>query len=193
MNRIFSLYLLALGLWSFCSFIWHADFPGIGDPRWLQASVFFGISYVPILCHFAVTFLGLDTKKIFRVGLWAMYGLLLVVLTFVVYIPAFSYDFTQHEGFVWDDDSHFIRDQLVHADDGMDELSTTDFTVISELRDGEVSTCTASPEDFGLERAKIDDLLVDSPEQSAEMIRGVLAGQPGPARDIALLNAAACS
>jgi PAS domain S-box-containing protein len=79
-NRIFSLYLLALGLWSFCSFIWHADSPVIGDPRWLQASAFFGISYVPLLYHFVVTFLGLDTKPIFRVGLWAMYGLLFVVL-----------------------------------------------------------------------------------------------------------------
>ena len=46
-NRIFSVYLLAMGLWSFCSFIWHADFPVIGDPRWLQASVFFGISHAP--------------------------------------------------------------------------------------------------------------------------------------------------
>jgi len=80
MNRLFSLYLLAMGLWSFCSFMWHADFPGIGDPRWLQASVFFGISHGPLLYHFLVTFLGLDTKPIFRVGLWAMYGMLAVVL-----------------------------------------------------------------------------------------------------------------
>jgi two-component sensor histidine kinase len=80
MNRIFSLYLLAMGLWSFCSFIWHADFPVIGDPRWVQVSVFFAISQGPLLYHFLVTFLGLDTKPIFRVGLWAMYILLAVVL-----------------------------------------------------------------------------------------------------------------
>jgi two-component sensor histidine kinase len=79
-NRIFSVYLLAMGLWSFCSFIWHADFPIIGDPRWLQVSFFFAISYVPVLYHFVVTFLGLDTKPIFRGSLWAMYGLLFVAL-----------------------------------------------------------------------------------------------------------------
>jgi len=80
MNRIFSVYLLAMGLWSFCSFMWHADFPVIGDPRWIQAGLFFGFSHTPLLYHFVVTFLGLDTKPIFKAGLWAMYGLLFVVL-----------------------------------------------------------------------------------------------------------------
>jgi two-component sensor histidine kinase len=79
-NRIFSVYLVAMGLWSFSSLMWHADFPGIGDPRWLQASVFFGISYVPLLYHFVVAFLGLDSRPIFRGSLWAMYSLLAVVL-----------------------------------------------------------------------------------------------------------------
>jgi two-component sensor histidine kinase/GAF domain-containing protein len=79
-NRLFSAYLLVMGLWSFTSFIWHADFPIIGDPRWLQASVFFGISYVSLMYHLVLTFLGLDTRPIFRVGLWTMYGLLVVIL-----------------------------------------------------------------------------------------------------------------
>jgi signal transduction histidine kinase/CheY-like chemotaxis protein len=80
MNRIFSVYLLAMGLWTFSSFMWHADFPVIGDPRWLQVSLFFGTSYAPLLYYFVVTFLGLDTKPIFRGSVWAMFGLLPVVL-----------------------------------------------------------------------------------------------------------------
>ena len=84
-----------------------------------------------------------------------------------------------------------VRAMVVHAADGLDELSTTAPTKISELRDGKVATRTVSPEDFGLARATMDDLLVDSPEQSAELIRGVLGGAAGPARDIVVLNAAA--
>ena len=83
------------------------------------------------------------------------------------------------------------RAMVVHADDGLDELSTTAETRVCELRDGKVASRRVSPEDFALERAKMDDLLVDSPEQSAAVIRGVLGGRKGPARDIVVLNAAA--
>ena len=84
-----------------------------------------------------------------------------------------------------------VRAMVVHAADGLDELSTTAPTRISELKDGKVTTRTVQPEDFGLPRAKMTDLLVESSRQSAEVIQGVLAGQAGPARDIVLLNAAA--
>lgn len=83
------------------------------------------------------------------------------------------------------------RAMVVHADDGLDELSTISATQISELRDGRVTTRRVEPEEFGLDRAKMDDLLVDSPEQSGEVIRAVLGGEKGPARDIVVLNAAA--
>ena len=83
------------------------------------------------------------------------------------------------------------RAMVVHADDGLDELSTISATQISELRDGRVTTRRVQPEEFGLARAKMDDLLVDSPEQSAGFIRKVLGGEKGPARDIVVLNAAA--
>jgi len=84
-----------------------------------------------------------------------------------------------------------VRAMVVHAEDGLDEVSTTSPTKISELRDGEIATRTVTPEDFGLARATMDDLLVESPEQSAEIIRAVLSGEKGPARDMAVLNAAA--
>ena len=80
---------------------------------------------------------------------------------------------------------------VVHADDGLDELSTTSETKVSEWRDGRVATRTVRPEDFGLERAKLDDLLIDSPEASAGVVRDMLAGREGPPRDIVVLNAAA--
>ncbi len=78
-----------------------------------------------------------------------------------------------------------------HAEDGMDELSITATTHVAELKDGEVSTYTVTPEDFGMQTASLDDLRVSSPEESLAVIRGVFADQPGPARDIVCLNAGA--
>jgi anthranilate phosphoribosyltransferase len=83
------------------------------------------------------------------------------------------------------------RAMVVSAADGLDELSTTSSTQISELSAGLVQTRTVRPEDFGLPRAKLDDLLIDSPASSAAAIRSVLDGTKGPARDIVVLNAAA--
>jgi len=83
------------------------------------------------------------------------------------------------------------RAMVVHADDGLDELSTTSPTRIAELRDGEVTTRTLTPEDLDLPRASLEDLVVESAAESAERIRAVLGGKKGPDRDIVLLNAAA--
>ncbi len=80
---------------------------------------------------------------------------------------------------------------VVHAEDGMDELSITATTHVAELKDGEVSTYTVTPEDFGMQTASLDDLRVSSPEESLAVIRGVFDDQPGPARDIVCLNAGA--
>ena len=80
---------------------------------------------------------------------------------------------------------------VVHAEDGLDEISTTAPTVIAEAVGGRVTTRTVQPEDFGLPRAKLGDFAVDSPEDSARRIRDVLAGKKGPDRDIVVLNAAA--
>jgi len=80
---------------------------------------------------------------------------------------------------------------VVHAADGLDEISIAAETRLSELRDGEVTTRRVQPEDFGLPRGRLDDLLIDSAEESAAAVRAVLAGESGPHRDIVLLNAAA--
>jgi anthranilate phosphoribosyltransferase len=92
-----------------------------------------------------------------------------------------------------------LRAMIIHAEDGLDEISTTSLTKISELKNGKVTSRVIQPEDFGLHRATLDDLLVDSPEQSAETIRGVLSGagtdgdddRAVAARNIVLINAAA--
>jgi anthranilate phosphoribosyltransferase len=80
---------------------------------------------------------------------------------------------------------------VVHADDGLDEISIAAETRISELANREVNTYKVGPEEFGLPRGKLEDLLIDSAEASAGRIREVLDGQSGPSRDVVLLNAAA--
>jgi anthranilate phosphoribosyltransferase len=80
---------------------------------------------------------------------------------------------------------------VVHAEDGMDEISIGAVTHVAELRDGTVRTYSIWPEQFGLERADIRMLAVNSPQESLNVLRAVLDNQPGPARDIVLLNAGA--
>jgi anthranilate phosphoribosyltransferase len=84
-----------------------------------------------------------------------------------------------------------VHAMVVHADDGLDEFSTTSPTKVSHLRDGKITTRTVHPRDFHLPMARMEDLLVKSPQESAEVIRKILSGQKGPARDIVVLNAAA--
>ena len=79
----------------------------------------------------------------------------------------------------------------VHALEGMDEITTTGPTHIAELADGIVREYEIAPEDFGLPKATLDDLRVETPEESAEAIGALLGGETGPKRDVAALNAAA--
>jgi anthranilate phosphoribosyltransferase len=80
---------------------------------------------------------------------------------------------------------------VVHAEDGMDEISVGAPTRVAELKDGQISTYTITPEQFGVERADIKQLVVSGAEESLAIINGVLENQPGPARDIVMLNAGA--
>lgn len=80
---------------------------------------------------------------------------------------------------------------VVHSDDGMDEISIGAPTTVSELVNGDVSRYIIRPEDFGLQTAPIDQIVVASSAESLTLINKVLAGEPGPARDIVLLNAGA--
>jgi anthranilate phosphoribosyltransferase len=80
---------------------------------------------------------------------------------------------------------------VVYGKDGMDEISLGATTLVGELKDGAVREYEIHPEDFGMAMASNRSLKVDNPEQSREMLTGVLNGNAGPARDIVLLNAGA--
>jgi anthranilate phosphoribosyltransferase len=83
------------------------------------------------------------------------------------------------------------RAWVVHADDGLDEISTMGPTRVSELRDGHIHTWKLDPKDFGLPYARLSDLQVNTVSEAADAITRVLSGEKGPKRDIAVLNAAA--
>jgi anthranilate phosphoribosyltransferase len=80
---------------------------------------------------------------------------------------------------------------VVHGADGLDELSVCAESSIAEIDGGAIRTWRLTPESVGLPRAQLTDLVVDGPEESAEVIRFVLSGGQGPRRDITLLNAGA--
>lgn len=81
---------------------------------------------------------------------------------------------------------------VVHGKDGLDELSTTDETVVAELNDGVITTYTVKPEDFGFKRASMADLVGGETTLNAQILKAVLSGEDkGPKRDILLLNAGA--
>ena len=80
---------------------------------------------------------------------------------------------------------------VVHAEDGLDEISIAAPTRVAELRDGKISTYTVTPEEFGMQRASLDTIAVENAAQSLAMIGTVFDDQPGPARDIVCLNAGA--
>jgi anthranilate phosphoribosyltransferase len=78
---------------------------------------------------------------------------------------------------------------VVYGRDGMDEVSLGAATLVGELKDGVITEYDIHPEDFGLTMASSRALKVETPAQSMAMLNGVLANEPGPARDIVILNA----
>jgi len=78
---------------------------------------------------------------------------------------------------------------VVYGRDGMDEVSLGAATMVGEYRDGGIHEYEIHPEDFGLTMASNRALRVDSAEASKALLRSVLDDEPGPARDIVLLNA----
>ncbi len=84
-----------------------------------------------------------------------------------------------------------LRAYVVHGDDGLDEISNTGPSHISEVREGVVRSSTVRPEDFGLPRSSLQDLRGGDREENAAIVRHVLAAEAGPRRDIVLMNAAA--
>lgn len=83
------------------------------------------------------------------------------------------------------------RAWVVHGHDGLDELSTTGPTTVAALENGKITTFEVAPEDAGLQRVSLSELKGGDAAHNAGALRAVLAGEPGPYRDIVLLNTAA--
>jgi anthranilate phosphoribosyltransferase len=83
------------------------------------------------------------------------------------------------------------RALVVHGSDGLDEVTLAGTTSVLEAAGGEVEALEWTAADFGLSPVRKEDLLISGPEESAAVIRKVLEGRPGPARDIVVANAAA--
>src|SRR5262249_7674035 len=88
------------------------------------------------------------------------------------------------------------RTLVVSGDDGLGDVTLAAATNVSDVRAAtgapvQVNEFTWQPQDFGINRANLEKLHVDGPAASAAIIRRLLAGERGPARDIVLLNAAA--
>jgi len=80
---------------------------------------------------------------------------------------------------------------VAHGSDGLDEITTSGPTYVAALENGQVRTFEINPEDVGLDRAKPDALRGGDADANAKALLGVLQGNKGPYRDIAILNAAA--
>lgn len=84
-----------------------------------------------------------------------------------------------------------LHAMVVHGSDGLDEITLSGTTKVAELRAGAISEYTIQPEDFELERATIETIQVTDIAEAKAMFLSVLDNQPGPSRDIVLLNAGA--
>ena len=84
-----------------------------------------------------------------------------------------------------------VRAMVVHGVEGLDEVSLCGPTQVAELRDGEVQEYRIEPDALGLKRCRLEDLRGGSAADSAVVVRGVLGGQKGAARDVVLLNSGA--
>lgn len=80
---------------------------------------------------------------------------------------------------------------VVHGEDGLDEITITNGTKVSRYVNGGVENMYFSPEDFGLARAKKEDLIGKGREENAAITLNILKGEHGPKRDIVLINSAA--
>jgi anthranilate phosphoribosyltransferase len=83
------------------------------------------------------------------------------------------------------------RALVVHGSDGLDEITITGPTRVAEVREGQVHTYEVTPEEFGLQRATLEEIAGGDAAHNAALIREVLAGKKSARRDVVLLNAAA--
>jgi len=80
---------------------------------------------------------------------------------------------------------------VVHANDGLDEITINGETAVTELNNGNLKNYTITPEQFGIKSQSLDDIKVEDAQQSLTMIKSVFDNQDCPAKDIVILNAGA--
>lgn len=83
------------------------------------------------------------------------------------------------------------RALVVHGLDGLDEITITSTTRIAEAHEGSVKSYEVEPEEFGMQRAPLEEITGGDAKENAEIIRAVLGGERSARRDVVLLNAAA--
>jgi anthranilate phosphoribosyltransferase len=83
------------------------------------------------------------------------------------------------------------RALVVHGLDGLDEITITGITRVAEARDGSVRSYEVEPEEFGMVRAKLQDISGGDATENAAIIRAILGGEKSARRDVVLLNAGA--
>jgi len=84
------------------------------------------------------------------------------------------------------------RAMVVHGHDGLDEITLTGTSTICEVADGRLNSYFITPEQFGLSRCTLRDLVGGDPAENAAIARRILSGERGPKRDTVVLNAACC-
>jgi len=84
------------------------------------------------------------------------------------------------------------RAMVVHGHDGLDEITITGTSTVCEVSGGRLNSYFITPEQFGLERCKLDDLLGGGPEENAEIALAILSGEKGPRRNAVVINSACC-
>jgi anthranilate phosphoribosyltransferase len=80
---------------------------------------------------------------------------------------------------------------VVHGGDGLDEITTTTSTIVSEIKEGKVIDYIINPKEFNIKEARSQDILGGDAKHNAKIIMDILKGEKGPKRDIVLLNSAA--
>lgn len=80
---------------------------------------------------------------------------------------------------------------IVHAEDGLDEISISSKTYVSELKNGHIQDWEILPSDYDMDHVSLEDLAVDSAQESLNIIRAAFSGADGAAKDIIALNAGA--
>ena len=83
------------------------------------------------------------------------------------------------------------RAMVVHGEEGLDEISLGGPTAVAEWKDGAVTRYTLNPEEFGFEKCPAERLTASDPAECAAIVTAVLKGEPGPARDVVLINSGA--